>query len=231
MGLGGLAALSAARGTEVAIVSGRSVNQLRDFLGSLEGCPLVLCGLHGGEIYDLHKQEYVLKLDPSLKDSVGAFRVEISTELLARSLEGQGLKLEDKGYSLALHYRNAPSIADSAIRAMRDVFDFGGYARNFHLVEGKMVLEMVPKQCSKGSALEFLHARAVREGKRPALFMAGDDRTDESAFIAAKRLDADAVTVRVGDLSTPTAADLRFPSPDAIHSLITTYTGHRMLLG
>jgi trehalose 6-phosphate phosphatase len=86
-----------------------------------------------------------------------------------------GIVLEDKGATLAVHYRNArrPLVARRAI--LKAVSNLSG-AR---IVAGKMVVDLLPQgPAHKGAALTILRRR---EGCRSAIYV-GDDQTDEDAF-------------------------------------------------
>jgi trehalose 6-phosphate phosphatase len=102
--------------------------------------------------------------------------------------------VEDKGVSLAVHYRQAsdPAAARSSLLdALAPVAADGG----LELIEGKMVLELVPPgRPMKGGAVERL---AARDGLDAVLY-AGDDHADLDAFAALDRLgDKGTRTVKV----------------------------------
>jgi trehalose 6-phosphate phosphatase len=104
--------------------------------------------------------------------------------VLAAAERVPGAWVEDKGSSLAAHYRQAPepeAAREALAKPLRTVADEHG----LEMIEGKMVLELVPKdRPRKGQAVE----RLVREsGARAALF-AGDDLADLEAFEALDRL-------------------------------------------
>lgn len=118
---------------------------------------------------------------------------------LQRSLHAiQGVELENKRYSLALHYRSSRNkeLARSAIR--------GAIAQlpvSTRTVLGKLVVNVVPDGApNKGDALLELRAAAQAD---TALYV-GDDVTDEDVF----RLDQPGrlVSVRVGESRSSTAA-------------------------
>ena len=89
-----------------------------------------------------------------------------------------GLRLEVKGHSLALHYRQAPRLASfvhRTMRALRDTLD-----ETFQLQPGKRVLELLPKGIDKGSAVAAFLEEPPFVGRTPVFV--GDDLTDEHAF-------------------------------------------------
>jgi trehalose 6-phosphate phosphatase len=110
--------------------------------------------------------------------------------------------VEDKGASIAVHYRQAPEPARARaqlIAALEEVASSAG----LELIEGKMVLELVPAgRPRKGGAVE----RIVGENDLSAALFAGDDVADVEAFHVLDSL-ADqgllAVKVAVRGMDTP----------------------------
>lgn len=155
----------------VAVVSGRSLDDLRD---RLEGVAVrSLVGNHGVETESGSARYLAL---------VQRWRRE-----LAERLGGSpGVEVEDKGYSLSVHYRRAPERWSELATAVAGLAD----AR---VVSGKMVFNVVPEGAAhKGDAL--LRLREA-EGADVALFV-GDDVTDEDAF--SLEPEAGVVSIRVG---------------------------------
>jgi trehalose 6-phosphate phosphatase len=90
-----------------------------------------------------------------------------------------GLLLEDKGASLALHYRLAPHLARYVNDTMSSVLDELG--DEFELQRGKMLIEIKPSGKDKGTAIaEFMDERPFC-GRTPVFI--GDDLTDEYGFV------------------------------------------------
>jgi len=101
-----------------------------------------------------------------------------------------GLELEDKGYSLAIHYRSAArkTLARQAIAHV-----LGGLAKPVRSIPGKCVVNVLPKNgAHKGDALLELRAKVRAE---VALYV-GDDLNDEDVFRLGRP--GELVTVRVG---------------------------------
>jgi trehalose 6-phosphate phosphatase len=114
--------------------------------------------------------------------------------LAGRLLALPGTSLEDKGISLAVHYRRAADHdgARAAIRAAAQ--DLPG-AR---IIDGKEVVNLLPSNGpNKGIALERVRAQL----RCPQALYAGDDRTDEDVFA----LDG-VIGVRVGPEAGTSAA-------------------------
>lgn len=109
--------------------------------------------------------------------------------LVARIADVEGLSLEDKGYSLSLHYRAAPD----PLRAAAFAHSVAAGLPQARLMGGKCVLNIVPAAApDKGSALL---QELRRTGSARAVFV-GDDVTDEDVF----RLDLpqQILSIRVG---------------------------------
>ena len=164
----------------VAIVSGRRCQDLQTRIGVNA---LRFVGLHGAE-----------RDDKKMKISRAAAGV------LARAQRGarrqissmRGMRIEDKGMSFAVHYREAsPPVARAAKSFLLNVV--APEQKALRILDGAMVWEVLPDEiCGKGGAVRELLSD-LPQGT-PAIYI-GDDGTDESAFRA---LD-DQITVRVGN--------------------------------
>lgn len=120
-----------------------------------------------------------------------AFRAEID-RLVERFSDREGIIIEDKAYSIALHFRLAPEAeGDILIELQRSRKKLGSA---FQVLGGKKLAELKPLAANKGSALRHFMADPPFAGRRPIYF--GDDTTDEYAFEAANELGG--VSVRVG---------------------------------
>jgi trehalose 6-phosphate phosphatase len=135
--------------------------------------------------------------------------------------------VEDKGVSVAVHYRQAPDPA-SARAALLVALQPVATGAGLELIEGKMVVELVPPDRPlKGGAVE----RLVGEHALEALLYAGDDHADLDAFAALDRLSASedvgvAVRVAVRGPETPPAlidaADVISEGPAGLVDLLRT---------
>jgi trehalose 6-phosphate phosphatase len=143
------------------ILTGRSGAEVRGFLGDIGGIAVI--GNHGAETSTL--------VPPFLQARIAGWR-----DTLQQRLQGlPGLVLEDKGYSLALHYRSSPDWAAARQAISEATADLPG-ART---VGGKAVLNVVlPEAPDKGTALLWACRRA---DCRRAIYV-GDDETDEDIF-------------------------------------------------
>jgi len=167
-----------ARVRPVAIVTGRRIADVRERLGFV---PSWIIGNHGAE--DEGDPDGALLAHQALDP--------LRERLLARrdGLAGAGVLVEDKGQSLALHFRTAPDRA-AASALIEDVL--AGFTATLHVFGGKLVYNAVAAGApDKAVAVQRLIARA---GARAAFF-AGDDVNDEPVFAAAQQ---GWVTVRIG---------------------------------
>jgi len=167
-----LAALAGRSDTVVAVLSGRS---LADVRARVPVAGAYYAGNHGLEIFGPGLE----RLHPGAAAALPALRAaaaELSRELATLT----GAQVEDKGASLSVHYRNA---APEAQLAVRDVALRIGRGRpGIRCTEGKMVVELRPDvDWHKGAALRFIRAALPYGESGPAVFI-GDDRTDEDAF-------------------------------------------------
>ncbi|MEM1057388.1 MAG: trehalose-phosphatase [Bacteroidota bacterium] len=184
----------------VVVVSGRDLAALARFLPDVH---VRAAGLHGAEVGVLGEVA-----QPSL-----ALRtVQADLDRLRRSVpEMEGVRVEEKGAAFAVHYRAAPDDADAQQALRRWSADL---PEALHAVWGKKVVELRPREVSKGTAVTAI----AREHPEHTPVYLGDDTTDEDAFAALHsfRLGAEAggpVTIKVGEGGT--AARFRVPDVDA----------------
>ena len=174
--------LSRSSSGALALVSGRSISDLEDLLG-VQHMPLA--GQHGLERRDATGRLWIHAAPPAAKCS---FK-EALAPVLARH---PGLLLEDKGLTLALHYRRAPHLAAYAHRLMdRLMREAGG---ELELQKGKRVIEIKPAGIDKGTAVaEYLTESPFRD--RLPVFI-GDDLNDEHGFAEVNRMGG--ISIKVG---------------------------------
>jgi trehalose 6-phosphate phosphatase len=169
----------------LALVSGRSLASIDQLFA-----PLLLpaAGLHGWE--RRRSDGSVVRREP-----VAAPLARLRPRLAAYAAARPGLLLEDKGASLALHYRLVPERGAALRRFARDL---AAAEPELRLLTGRKVVELQPRGADKGQAiLAFLDEPAFA-GRRPVF--AGDDATDEDGFAAVNA--AGGVSLRVVDTET-----------------------------
>jgi trehalose 6-phosphate phosphatase len=174
-------------------------------------------------------EEVAALLDVPHVTYVGLYGLEDGANELVTAVvpRVQAAMVEDKGVSIAVHYRQArdPVSARGALLvALQPVATEAG----LELIEGKMVLELVPPDRPlKGGAVE----RLAREHGLQALLYAGDDHADLAAFDTLDRLIASgdvraAVRLAVRGPETPpelvNAADVVAEGPAELVELLRT---------
>jgi trehalose 6-phosphate phosphatase len=185
-------------GGALAIVTGRSVDVIDAFLPGLD---LDVCGLHGMERRVGGRTSHLDVAD------LAALRAAVPV-LQNRVGRIPGVLIEDKGESLALHWRLNPDAAPEVIAAGEAaVAEIGP---GFRLQNGKALVEIVPAVSGKGHAIEALLSSEPYRGRHA--FFAGDDVTDEAGFAAVAALGG--LTIKVGEGNT--IASHRVESPTAL---------------
>jgi trehalose 6-phosphate phosphatase len=184
----------------VALVSGRSIAGLERHLHC---SGLAVSGSHGLELRLRDGSHIPL----AARHDLTAARERVH-QLAA---EAPGLLVEDKPFSVALHYRQAPQEQARVAEAMAELARGTGLA----LQQGKMVVEIRPPGADKGDAVRAFMAEPDFAGARP-LFV-GDDLTDEDGFAAAAAMGGAGILVGP---ARDTAAHWRLPDvPSAIRWL------------
>lgn len=153
----------------LALVSGRSLNDI-DLIFAPDQFPAV--GGHGAEMRLSSDTEAVASHAPPMDK-------ELKRRLAAIAKLSPGILLEDKGYSLALHYRLAPH-AEKAIYAAVSLIRADLPNAPIEVLPGKSVCEIKHSGFTKASGVRELMTQEPFRGRRP-LFI-GDDVTDESVF-------------------------------------------------
>lgn len=174
--------LRVATGGAVALISGRA---LADIDRLFPHAPLPAAGQHGTERRTTR--------GTTRRESRALTALNASRDLLSTALaKYPKLLLEDKGQSLALHYRAAPHLAPVAFRLMRSALAAAGDP--YVLQTGKRVVELRPGGHNKGLAItEFMREFPFR-GRTPVFL--GDDQTDEAGFRVVNHLWG--FTIKVG---------------------------------
>jgi trehalose 6-phosphate phosphatase len=194
-----MAELHTAAGGALALISGRPLADIDRMVG-LKYLPVA--GQHGSERRDARGQVHVHPVD------VDALS-ELRTRAQSWCATHPGLALEDKGLSIALHYRTAPELAAVAERLVRDAI--GEANADFHIQTGKMVFEIKPTGPDKGRAIEAFLSESPFAGRLPVFI--GDDVTDEHGFDAVNARGG--VSIKVGDGAS--AARWRLQSVADVH--------------
>ena len=153
----------------LALVSGRSLNDI-DLIFAPDQFPAV--GGHGAEMRLSVDSEAVATHAPPMDK-------ELKRRLATIAKLSPGILLEDKGYSLALHYRLAPH-AEKAIYEAVSLIRADLPNAPTEVLPGKCVCEIKPSGFDKATGVRELMSHLPFRGRRPIFI--GDDVTDESVF-------------------------------------------------
>ena len=197
--------LHRATGGALALVSGRPLAGIDVLFHPLK---LPIAGQHGAERRDSHGKRHRHKFPV---EALHRAAVPVR-KFVARH---EGLVFEDKGASVALHYRLAPNLASEARRIVDEAVRSAGGA--LELQVGKMVFEMKPAGVDKGGAIEAFMRAAPFSGRVPVFL--GDDVTDEFGFRVVNRLGGHSVKIGEGE----TAARWRLANPTAAKAWLAAY--------
>ncbi|USP39792.1 trehalose-phosphatase [Acinetobacter sp. XS-4] len=150
-------------------VTGRDVDTARKLLHPIE---IPVAGLHGLDIY--FGSDHYIRPDLS---SIN-FK-ELKQDIIKSCEKYPELLIEDKGYSIALHYRKNPELENYAINIMQNI---NLYYPQLKENKGKCVIELIPNQADKGRAIQTILNHLNLSSSHPIFI--GDDLTDESGFIS-----------------------------------------------
>jgi trehalose 6-phosphate phosphatase len=169
-------------GGAVALVSGRSIRYLDALFAPLR---LPAAGLHGVERRKasgaVHGASFAdTQLDP----------VRAAANALVEA--HPGTLLEDKGRTIAVHFRLAPQFESEVRRTLEEAAKLLG--SNYHIQEGSMVLEIKPKGFSKAAAIKAFLKEPPFTGRTPVFV--GDDLTDQEGLRAVE--DQGGISIAVG---------------------------------
>lgn len=203
-----LARLSRRVDGALAFVSGRKIDDLDRLFAPLQ---LPAIGGHGAELRlngrAPRDPRRTSPLDPTLK-----------RQLAGITTVAPGVLAEDKGYSLALHYRLAPEheafVRDAAAAVCADQ-----PTGLVELLPGKLMVEIKPVGFNKASAVRELMTHRPFTGRRPVFI--GDDVTDQAVF--ALMPDFDGVAISVGKMP---GMEYHFDRPASVRDWLAELSRH-----
>jgi len=195
----------------LAMISGRDANTTRRMLGIFKGIHFI--GLHGIELLDEEDHRELLVQVSHCLPALHTVRDWLTKEARA----ADGFMVEDKEFSVALHYRNAkPEIARDICRQLE--YFVVHMIRGLRVSYGDMVVEVIPSNAGGiGFAISHLLARLNDKTLMPVYF--GDDPSDEEAFFVVRR--AGGATILVGP-DRDTHAEYRVDAPEDVAAALAT---------
>jgi trehalose 6-phosphate phosphatase len=206
----------------VAVVSGRSAQQLLEWLG-----PAV-------EIWGIHGAERTVEGRVELSERAAPYadlirRVHAEAERRMAQLDIPGAVLEDKGVMLGLHFRAARDV-ERAGRVLNDLAAELADGYGLTRAGGRLAYELRPPiELSKAQVV----LQRARESGLASVGFAGDDIVDIPGFEALDRLREEGVaTLRIGVRSDESPsellarADLHVDGPSGMLELLRELAGN-----
>jgi trehalose 6-phosphate phosphatase len=177
-------------GVEVAIVTGRSMEDIRRLV-RVEN--IGFAANHGFNIYN-NGTEWIHPQALSQIQILSRLHLILRNTLIGFPKA----YIENKQFTLSIHYRN---VAQQDLRSLKSLITKTVYTfdPSLRITRGKKVLEVRPQiTWGKGEAvLEMLHSSKTRQRMVP--IFVGDDTTDEDVF---RVLRSKGITIRVGKSAT-----------------------------
>lgn len=174
--------LHAVLGGGLAIVSGRSLKTIDQFLQPFTPAA---AGEHG---VTLRFSDGTVEEMPAGLAVTQAWR----DSLMAATERWPGVLVEPKPHGCAIHYRLAPERHDDVWRLVRALVPEDHPW--FRLIPAREAVEIGPRGTSKGHAVERLMKDSAFTGRRPIYI--GDDFTDEAGMSAARRHSGEGLRVQ-----------------------------------
>jgi trehalose 6-phosphate phosphatase len=166
----------------VAVVSGRAMADIDRLFAPLK---FPAAGQHGAEIRLTCDGGVETFTAPTAAFDVIASRV-------ARLIETHpGIRIEDKGRSVAFHYRGVEQYRDPLRLLLIDTV--APYEADLQILDSHLCFDVKSRRVSKGVAINALMAVPSFAGRNPIFF--GDDRTDEDGFAAVNAMGGRSVLV------------------------------------
>jgi trehalose 6-phosphate phosphatase len=159
--------LHARSGGAVAFVSGRLIVNIDHLFAPLR---LPAIGGHGAQIRFSGD-------GPTCSRHAELIRQECRRQVATVASTDQRIFVENKGASLAIHYRSAPELEKPLKSKIAAIV---AQSEDLELMEGKAVIEIKSTRFSKGTAVRELMTDPVFANRKP--IFVGDDTTDESVF-------------------------------------------------
>ena len=198
---GAVSRLATAPAVEVAVISGRAIDDLRDRVGIDD---VVYAGNHGLELDRSEQTEVLPEADEqrrAIDDVCAAIEAETSSI--------PGCAVEHKGVTATVHYRQVPDedvsdVVDGVEAAVADS------DAALEVLEGKQIREIRPRVAwDKGRVVDLLAEDAPDDWETVYV---GDDATDEDAFAV---VEPEGLGVLVGD-DAETAASVRLDAQSRV---------------
>lgn len=197
--------LSRSSKIKMAVISGRRLSDVKKLVGISR---IIYVGNHGFEI-EVRGKSFVF---PAARRFIPVLK-RIKAEL-ARKVKVKGVLIEDKEFTLSIHYR---LVAKRDLTLIRRLFKevMKSWKKKVRITQGNKVIEIRPPfDWDKGHAVKWIISRLRLKSHLPVYI--GDDRTDEDAFRVLKKR---GITILAGE-ETKTAADYCLGNVDKVYQFL-----------
>lgn len=164
-----LAALQSRLDGAIAFISGRPIAEIDRIFDPLR---LAAVGGHGAEIR-AHPSAEIRRSRIATLDS------DLRSEFAQIVQLDPGILVEDKGFSIAIHYRLSPQFGGDVLKHVATICRHERCA-SLEVLPGKLVVEIKPSGYDKGTGLREMMSVPAFTGRKPIFI--GDDITDNAAF-------------------------------------------------
>jgi len=194
-------------GVHLAIISGRSLEDVREKVGVSD---IIYVGNHGLEIENPGGKHRKILSPTGTKELKQVIR---NVQKALKKIPG--VLFEEKGPILSVHYRNVPETLSAQIRPLLEK-ELLPWKDRWKMASGKMVLEIQPNvRFDKGKAVEEILRSFPSAGLLP--FYLGDDQSDEDAF---RVLKGQGISVLIGPVMGPSEAGFFLRNPAEVQEFL-----------
>lgn len=191
---------------KMAIISGRQLSDIKKLIAIPH---IIYVGNHGFEIEIQGKHQ----IHPAAKYFVHILK-KIKNKL-ARKIKIKGVLIEDKEFTLSIHYR---LVSRQDLQSFHQLFStiIESWKKKIRITTGKKVIEIRPPfDWDKGKAVRWIISKLKLKSYFPVYI--GDDRTDEDAF---RVLKGKGISAKVG-MSGKTLADRRLKNVAEVYRFLS----------
>jgi len=193
----------------LAVISGRGFEELEELV-PLEN--ITLAGNHGLKIRFQDGRIRKPETGEEIKETIQ----KINSEVQEAFGKLNGVIIENKGFGLALHYRQYDGDTGRIKEEFYEIWNRHAIPL-LEVIQGAKLVEIRPKEWNKGDAVELLR----RGLNNPLTIYVGDDTTDEDAFAVLTEVE-NGFPILVAEGENPdTGARFRLENPDAVNDFLS----------
>ncbi len=196
----------------VVLITGRTLESIKTLVDNED---IIIGALHGLTIEFPDNESFIWKKAEKSKSLIS----HIKHDALEAFGKNEGVYLEDKEVTLALHYRQAPkSKTEGIVRTFIHLVKERDTTNQLELLHGAKVIEARPRGWHKGKAVDKI-TESLDINSDPLSMYIGDDVTDEDAF---RRLKDTGITIFVSHHAQRTTYARYFlHGPDEVYRFLT----------